>query len=804
MKKSIPAFCFALVAFLLFALPVGAVLQSRPGSLDRAFADGGMALQGFGLEPGGGGASDVALQPDGKAVVLIPARGFSLAYSLARYLPDGSLDPSFGDGGYAVGDFGAFRSEAVELALQPDGKVLVAGAAWDGPSRFAVARHLPDGRPDPGFGDAGAALYEGSPPFESGAPNAMVLQPDGKVVLAGTVPWNPKTQIELLRLNGNGTIDHSFGGDGFVSVPVSDAYVGISARALVVHEGKLTVAVGSAKGVLLARLQPDGSLDGSFGQDGIATTPLVERAHELTIQPDGRILLLAEWAVARLLEDGSEDASFGEGGRTPLPERVRGSALALLPDGHTLIAGRLREETSETSRDFALARLSPDGHLDPAFGDGAGYVTTDVGLHRHDEALDLVPLPDGGALLVGESTPEGGSWLSAEAALARYASDGGLDPSFGGGAFQAQPQRASRDAVLDLVVDRQGRVTATGRGGGEIVLSRLLANGRPDPSFGSGGTVTVPTQVEAQGEAILRYPDGRLLVGTGSQAGGGMLRYLPDGRSDPGFGAGGAVSTPFLDHVFDLVRAKDGKILAVGLTYEPCELRLARFGTGGAPDPSFGDGAGFVRVTWMGGPCTGHSADLAQARDGRIIVAGQGNHGFVNAYAQDGERIKEFGHLPNGRSSRKLPRQVRAVVLQRDGRIIVAGASHRAFAVVRLRSDGSADPSFGRRGQVMRTPILYGATIAAVRVEPSGKILAAGTAEPCSSFYGCPPSLAVARYDARGVLDRSFGRGGIRLQRVELASGLNALALGKRTAVLGGWAVASGDDSQFLIARVRR
>lgn len=808
MKKSMPIGCLALCLCLFAAALAGA--KPRAGSADRSFGGDGVALLGFGLEPGRGGATDVALQPDGKAVVLMPARGLSMEYSLARFLPDGGIDPSFGSGGYVSGDFGVASSEAVDVAIQPDGKILVGGKQWGtGPARFAVSRYTPAGRLDRGFGGDGTVLEAGDPPFRFGSPNGMVLQPDGKILLAGTLAWEPETQIEVLRLNADGSVDRSYGEGGVARVPIPDAYISIPARALALHEGKLIVAAGGSGGALLARFNADGSLDRSFGGDGTATTDRVGSADELAVQPDGRILLVGDWIV-RLLADGSHDPSFGDGGLVRLPAGVSANAISLLGEGRMLLAGLLAEDASSAPRDFALVRLLPDGGLDPTLGAGAGFVATDVAGGLRDEALDLAPLLDGGALLVGESGPSTNPWAFATVSAARYTAAGVLDPSFAAdGTLNLQPLRASRDAVFDLLLDERGRVLATGRGAGRIATARFLPSGRLDPSFGDGGAVgaaVTGAPLGEQGERVLRYPDGRLLVGTGSGLGGALLRYLPDGQPDPSFGSGGVLALPQLDRLLDLVRDRRGRVLAIGLSREPCELVMLRLGANGALDPGFGAGAGAgtVRVARLAGACRGHSAALATAPDGRIVAAGMGLGAFVAAYTPAGKRIEGFGRLPNGRSSRALPTRVSDVAVGKNGKIVVAGSFKGAFGLVRLRADGSSDPSFGR-GSEVRTPILAKSQVAELRLEPNGKLLAAGTARPCRRLFGCATSsIALARYDRRGALDRGFGRRGILVRQVGLNSGLNAIALGRGTAVLGGWAALSGEDRQFLLARIRR
>lgn len=799
MRNSLIATCIALLVGALLAPAAGAA--PHPGSLDRSFS-GGLIQQGFGLESGAGGASRVALQPDGKAVLLVAESSMGFEYALTRLNADGSIDRGFGSGGYVNGDFGVPGSQAVEVALQPDGKILVAGRVWR-PSRLAVTRYDSDGSIDLSFGDDGTALLEG-PGAKTAFAGGMLLQPDGKILLTGVDPWESQDQLEVARLHGDGSLDRSYGHQGFAVIPIPKNFRNSTEQALALHEDKLTVAVAGEGGGFLVRLAPSGSIDQSFA-GGSKVVAGNSRIVDLAIQPDGRILV-ATGPVTRLLPDGSLDTSFGAGGITSMPANVFANALSLLGDGRIQLGGALREEDGFPPLNFAFLRLTPDGGFDPGLGAGSGYVFTDVAGGLNDEALDLAPLPNGGALLVGQSDPEVNYSLFRAVSAARYEPDGSLDPSFGnGGTFYFRPLVAARDMVFDLLVDDQDRVVVTGRGAGEIATTRFLSNGTPDPAFGNGGSVTTRVSgapLGEQGRNIVRYPDGRLLVGAGSAAGGALLRYLPDGSPDPGFGTSGTVRTPAMDNVFDLALDRQGRIVAAGVGFEPCELVLARFDSNGAPDLNFAGGAGAVQ--WkVAGACRAYSLAVAVAPGGRIILAGKGRHGFVSAYTSAGRRIKSFGRLPSGRSSRRLPDAVRDVEVDPAGRTLVAGALKGSFGLVRLRPDGSADPSFGRGG-LLRTPLQLRSQIAEVRLQPGGKIVAAGSSRECETPTLCANFLAVVRYNRDGSLERSFGRRGVWLRRVRFSSELNALALGKRTAVVGGWALVSGEDRQFLLTRLHR
>lgn len=249
------------------------------GQLDPTFGEGGIALAPRGVTSTSGFRA-IALQPDGK-LVASEATGFSLDAALGRYTQDARPDPSFGDGGLipkvfanfaALGKGPPYLNDGYGLIVRPDGKVLVAGDVVPadnlaGPSFGVIAQFNPDGQADPTFGTDGLALT----PAGSLPTGPMVLQPDGKVVAA--------TGTGLIRLNPDGSADPSFGSGG-VANPMLDPTAGFQALALQ-GDGKI-VAVGETPNLpgrllptdfVVARYNPDGSLDTSFGHGGEAVTP---------------------------------------------------------------------------------------------------------------------------------------------------------------------------------------------------------------------------------------------------------------------------------------------------------------------------------------------------------------------------------------------------------------------------------------------------------------------------------------------------------------------------------------------------
>jgi uncharacterized delta-60 repeat protein len=321
-----------------------------------------------------------------------------------------------------------------------------------------------------------------------------------------------------------GDLDRSFGTGGKVTTDFAGDQD--TARALVVQGTKL-VAAGSGTAVpgglgafALARYNPDGTLDTTFGTGGKVTTdfPGGGDANALAVQADGKLVaagstefFAVDFAVARYNPDGSLDTSFGTGGQvvTDVDGTDRASALAL--QGGKLVAGGLSfSATAGTNGDFGLVRYNPDGTLDTSFGAG-GKVTTDfVGFTDWAFALAV----QGGKLVAaGRAGFEGND----DFGLVRYNADGSLDPSFGaGGKVTTDFARAggSFDEARALVV-QGSKLVAAGNVGPffDFGLARYKADGTLDRSFGSGGKVTTNfagQTDEAFGLAV--QADGRLVA----------------------------------------------------------------------------------------------------------------------------------------------------------------------------------------------------------------------------------------------------------------------------------------------------
>jgi uncharacterized delta-60 repeat protein len=273
-------------------------------------------------------------------------------FLLARYEPNGEPDDAFDGDGTATTDFAAHEDQAKALAVQPDGKIVVVGYSVgldsdDVPSKdFALARYEPDGALDSGFS------HDGTRTTDLGGDDIaydVALQPNGKILVAGSSSGN----FAVARYLADGRLDHTFSTDGRLTVRFGDRE-GDGARALVIRRnGQVFVAGGESGRFTLASLDPDGSLSSGFGGDGVVTTPFrgarSANASASDLALEGNRLLAAgsangEFGLARYHLDGRLDAGFSGDGKlrtefSPFYREDAATSIALQGDGRVIVAG---------------------------------------------------------------------------------------------------------------------------------------------------------------------------------------------------------------------------------------------------------------------------------------------------------------------------------------------------------------------------------------------------------------------------------------------------------------------------------
>jgi uncharacterized delta-60 repeat protein len=478
-----------------------AVVRYTPaGKPDATFGGGdGIVTIGLGFYAR---AFDMALQNDGKLVVVgvmgrrigPPENRDEYDFGLVRLEADGSLDDnSNGDGGFRGNgkfnqDFGGGETYVGAVAIQPDGKIVVAGHDTH-VDRSIVARFLPGGALDVAdfngwyFGPVGTRITD------------LALQPDGKIMAIGGLNGD----TAFFRLNPTGTPDAGLNNSGIKAIDLGDNDGGTDIALL--PDGRILGLAGSSSspftGLSLVRLWPDGTLDSGGKQTHGIISGSYEFAYALAVQPDGKLLVAGEVSspnndssnafVTRFRADGQVDTGFGPSGRGTIQTSTLGStargarAIALQPDGKIVIAGHSKGIFS--SEDFLVARWHSNGAPDNSFG-VSGFNHQPVPFPGNgDDYGTALALAPGGKIVVAGNVWNGSRQVWG---VARLTSSGALDNTFDGdGLFTVGLDRSS--SANAVAVQPDGKILVAGHIGGDFAVARLAENGALDPSFGQGG-----------------------------------------------------------------------------------------------------------------------------------------------------------------------------------------------------------------------------------------------------------------------------------------------------------------------------
>ena len=402
---------------------------------------------------------------------------------------------------------------------------------------------------------------------------------------------------------------------------------------------------------------------------------------------------------------GDLDPTFGIGGIATTDFHGlfdTADSMAIDSSGRIVLAGSARTSVDEASSDFALARFTSAGVLDPSFGSG-GKVTTDFSGWR-DEGIE-VAIDSSGRILLAGMTFSGSSY---DFAVARYTSSGALDASFGSGGKVVIDLTGAFDVANDVAVDSSGRILLGGAAGGDFAVVRLTSSGALDSSFGTGGVVSTDFSGGADtGFDLALDASGRILLGGQAAVGGGggqlgVIRYTASGALDSTFGSGGKAMAgiPVITRAAMLAVDGSGRIVAVGSVAG--DIALTRFTSGGLPDPGFGPAmtSGVINTDFHGNEDSGSAIAIDSA--GLILVSGWAQTGTSDTSAN--------------------------------------------FALARYTTTGALDTTFGSAGKVT-TDFNGGADYAAaVAVDSNGRTVVAGRV----TYSATGADFGVARYLAAG------------------------------------------------------
>jgi uncharacterized delta-60 repeat protein len=537
----------------------------------------------------------------------------------------------------------------VRMAVQPDGKIVLAGFTGDPTRPFALARFTPQGRLDLRFGDSGRIVHPSvgtaGPEFAKGvgahlgtrqAGCGLALQPDGKIVVAAHGTLHGKEGFAVGRFLPDGRPDSRasralpaarrgdrFDPDGRVDVEVGKSPV-VHGLVLqpdnkIVVAGALETEVEGNRDFFIVRLEGSGAMDAGFGQDARVIVDFDqsdELAYALALEPGGKLLVggssRSRMALLRCNPDGSLDESFGKQGKV-LTEFRRGGAVYCLqpqPGGQILALGSVMVR----GWDLALGRYRTDGSPDDALVKG-GWTHADV--FGDEEWYAMVALPDGKVLAAGNSGRGPHGFADADFAAVCSLPDGSLDRKFGQDGKVQIDFFGDCDKATALARQPGNKILLAGVArapdGVRLALACLAEDGRLEPSFGKEGKVSVPLSANGAAGAVrmVLQPDGKIVLAgfTGDELHPfALARFHPDGRLDRAFGNDGRVISPnvrLTDDDFEkvvwqpfggrawgcgLALQGDGKIVvaARGRTGDRAVVAVARYRSDGRPDVGIG------------------------------------------------------------------------------------------------------------------------------------------------------------------------------------------------------------------------
>lgn len=750
----------------------------------------------------------------------------------------GDLDTAFGvNGGYFLSDFGAAdRDERPrDVAVQADGKIVIVGrneTATDFFYDFLVARYNADGTPDVTFDGDGFFTFDSGGQLDFG--NAVAIQSDGKIVVAGGLGDTVNTAY-VIRLNMDGTLDTTFDTDGIATVVGPGEALSVAIRA----DGKIVFTAGyenffTGWSAAVARLNANGSLDTTFDTDGILTiSPNVYFPHGLALQTGGKVIVAGtsstassnqDVALIRLNSDGTYDTTFDGDGlvETIVPGEDSEARCVLIQTDNKILIGGSSEASGE---DPLLIRYNSDGTLDTTF-DSDGIKTVELLNNNEDSYFQEIALQEDGKIVAIASDtsttfpfPRRDDFF-----VVRYNADGSTDNSFDTNGI-VNSQWCEYGTELALQTD--GKIIAAGSRDRLddtefdhiICVQRLNPDGLVDYSFNafpSNGKTILAGFGLTEISAVAGLPNGKIMVagwlnnyGTSNVVDSVLLRLNADGSLDTSFMNEGfyvrtGLSSTSPNYFYDLKILSDGSFFVVGEAGTLGGI-IVKFNSAGVPDTTFsGDGvATTTNIARIYG--------IAIQPDGKIIGCGSSGSTIRNG------RIARFSvtgtfetSAANNLGASGNNNEILECGLQSDGKIIVAGyglntmLNSEFIGISRHLTNLSLDTTFGTSGVTttdMSATLNDRATD--MVIQSDNKIVVS------SMGFNTDRDFAVLRYDANGTLDPSlaenFGTGGISL--IDFVFGnpndeANAILLQPDGQILVGGTSVFTSDTRFSLAKL--
>jgi uncharacterized delta-60 repeat protein len=578
------------------------VRYNADGTLDAAFDGDGRVTTAVGPATSSDLAQAILIQSDGKIVAGGQAAGSGTDFGLVRYTSSGALDATFDTDGRVTTAIGPTTNVdvAYALAMQPDGKIVAAGYAngiGSTGADFVVVRYNINGSLDSSFDTDGKASTTIATSAGADVAYAVAIQPDGKIVAAGAGGGIAGTgsDFALVRFTSSGALDTTFDSDGKVTTDIGNA-TSKSTAVAVQADGKMVSAgyvqnPSTGLDFAVIRYNVDGSLDTTFDGDGKATTSFSvgsDAANAVAIQADGKIMAAGyapggssspDFALVRYNTDGSLDTTFDGDGKvitdvgTAFGNDVA-YAISIQADGKIVVAGHA---STGTWWDMAVVRYNADGSLDTSF-DGDGRAIVDIG-SNNDIAYAVVVQTDGKIVAAGVAS--GFATSGADFGVVRLNTDGSLDTSFDtdGRVTTAIGPGTGFDEARGVTIQTDGKIVAAGSAnngfstGTDFALVRYNTNGSLDSTFDTDGIVTTaigPATANDGSFSVISQSDGKIVAGGYTQSSGvldfALSRYNSDGSLDTTF-SGDGIATIDLganEYVFAMALYENYRVVIAG------------------------------------------------------------------------------------------------------------------------------------------------------------------------------------------------------------------------------------------------
>lgn len=713
--------------------------------------------------------------------------------AILRYFETGHLDPSFADNGISLIEIPSLSVDVVTAEMLDSGDILIVGNTSDQSSQNLILVKVDaQGNVDTDYASNGYAVFD----FQQGNEfaSSLLVQTDGKVIVAGRQEIAARSSMLVARFDTSGSLDTSFSEDGIVILSVSENDSLVNAMALQ-SDGKLLLAGGAQSSVVtrftshdfdfaLVRVNQDGSLDSNFADNGSVVTDFGDNyddvASAIAIQRDGKIVLAGarerdDVAITdegigyvRYSDDGSLDTSYATNGKGAYSTRFK----------RTITKGVIDDQDRFTlvgqwNGDIQLTRLTSTGQLDSTFaGDGG---TQEFAVGFGGEGFDTLFMEDGSTITIGEMHSNDRQFLG----LLKINALGFTAYDFGEDGHVLTNFDESHDSARDIIRLTDGSylvaantVTAFGY---NAVIIKYTAEGIVDTSFAANGKLEYDSLTDDSLVSLLKVNDNRFIaVGNSkSDTDSEFFMWAFDGAGHRlnWFGTNG-VTTMSGDLLYarDALIQHDGKIVVVGLNLSNNinSSAVFRFQANGQLDLSF-NANGYLLKALEGGTYTMARA-VAQQQDNRLLVAGYSGDAFMMRINQNGQidssfRTSHASHPGIRYFSEAHVDFINDIKLQSDGKIVLVGSvRHQVtnfvdsfLSTIRLKTDGSLDTSFSSDG--VRLDSLGTADYAhSVHIDDSSNIYVSGYSDRHSSDEN--REFVLLKMDASGQPVQPFNESG--------------------------------------------